>query len=530
MNWNIIEVNSRPYEKKYDVLPLTGKLLAAAELNNEQIEELLDADATLSVSKADCIMQACQRIHQAQQNDEKVFIGGDYDADGVCSTAIMKATLDALDIENGFYIPDRIKEGYGLQAKTVEAAATKGYTLIITVDNGVKAHEALQTAKRLHIDTIVSDHHVIEEEVEADILVHPTLMEKQYHYLSGAGVALEISRNLIGNRDDLNALAGVAAITDVMPMWRETRKLVMKAIDLLKQGQPHSVAALLQPNSSVDETAIGFYIGPKLNSVGRMSDVASVNTVPVFLLSHNDRDIAAYAAQLSHVNDLRKERAAAETEIAEKLIGDEDFLLIYHEQFHEGICGQIAGNLANKYQKPTLVMAKSGNIIKGSGRSVPGFNIFEFFSDFQETCAFGGHQAAVGISIKAEDFDAFKKHIYQKMKQTGFVYHEEDQTAIHADADEISLDSLMDLQRLSPYPNDLMKPYFAIESPEILEIRDTAKMVKYRIANKNGGFDAVLYKRKNIPALERPLRLIGSLNINRWNGKITCQMVIEDMQ
>ena len=280
----------------------------------------------------------------------------------------------------------------------------------------------------------------------------------------------------------------------------------------------------------MDEIAIGFYIGPKLNSVGRMSDVASVNTVPVFLLSHNDRDIAAYAAQLSHVNDLRKERAAAETEIAEKLIGDEDFLLIYHEQFHEGICGQIAGNLANKYQKPTLVMAKSGNIIKGSGRSVPGFNIFEFFSDFQETCAFGGHQAAVGISIKAEDFDAFKKHIYQKMKQTGFVYHEEDQTAIHADADEISLDSLMDLQRLSPYPNDLMKPYFAIESPEILEIRDTAKMVKYRIANKNGGFDAVLYKRKNIPALERPLRLIGSLNINRWNGKITCQMVIEDMQ
>lgn len=530
MNWKIVSVNGKPYEKKYDVLPLTSKLFAASGMTSEQMEELLDPSSVLTTSQADCVLKACARIERAKMQKEKVFIAGDYDADGVCSTAIMKATLDALKIENGYYIPDRIKEGYGLHDFTVKMAAEKGYTLIITVDNGVKAHAALQCAKELHIDTIVSDHHVIEEPVECDILVHPTLMEAPYKYLSGAGVALEMSRNLIGNREDLNALAGVAAITDVMPMWRQTRKLVMKAMDMLKQGQPHSVASLLQPNSSVDETSIGFYIGPKLNSVGRMSDVANANTVPLFLLSKDDKQIAAYAAQLQQVNDLRKERASVETEIAEKEITDDDFLLIYHEKFHEGICGQIAGNIAGKYKKPTLVMARSGDVIKGSGRSVPGFDIFAFFSDFKEPCAFGGHSMAVGISVPVDQFDEFRKHIQEKIKTCGYTYTEEDETAIAIASDDVNFDSLTDLQRLSPYPSTLMKPNFVITDPEILERKDTAKMVRYRIANANGGFDAVLYKRKNITVLEKPHQLIGTLNLNRWNNKVTCQMVIEDMQ
>jgi len=530
MNWKIVDVIGTAYEKKYGIQSLTGKLFAAAKLSSNQIEEILNTDATLSTSEADCVLQACERIRLAKKNHEKVFVAGDYDADGVCSTAIMKATLDILQIENGFYIPDRIKEGYGLQAETVMKAAKKGYTLIITVDNGVKAHQALQTAHSLKIDTIVSDHHVMEEAVEADILVHPALMEEPYQFLSGAGVALEISRNLIGNQEELNALAGVASITDVMPTWKETRKLVNAALNLLKQGKPHSLAALLQTGGSVDDTAIGFYIGPKLNSVGRMSDVANVNTVPSFLLSKNDKVIAKYAAQLEQVNELRKQRASVETDLAERQIGKDDFLLIYNEAFHEGICGQIAGNIANKYQKPTLVMARNGSVIKGSGRSVAGFDLYDFFADFTEACSFGGHPQAVGISIPVEAFDFFAAHIRTKMHTIGFVYQEEDKTAIAASVDEISLDSLMDLQRLIPYPSNLLKPIFVIEKPEILEMRDTAKMVKYRISNVNGGFDAILYKRKNIPALEQPQRLIGTFGINRWNHKITCQMIIEDMQ
>ncbi|MCH3961305.1 MAG: DHH family phosphoesterase [Solobacterium sp.] len=530
MRWQIIHADPRKYETAYQVLSLSGKLMAAAHLSDAQIQELLSSDTRLTSSQAICVMQACARIKQAKENNEKVFIAGDYDGDGVCSTAIMKATLDAMGIVNGFYIPDRIKEGYGLKPATVKAAAEKGYSLIITVDNGVKAQEALQLARSLKIDTIVTDHHIIEEDVPADILVHPSLMEDAYQYLSGAGVALEISRNLIGNRDDLNAFAGTASITDVMPLWKETRKLVNCALDQLKVGQPRSLAALLQPNSTIDDTAIGFYIGPKLNSVGRMSDTANVNTLPTFLLSRNDRLIADYAAQLQQVNELRKQRALHETETAEKMVAEQAFLLIYDPHFHEGICGQIAGNLADKYKRPALVMAKSGDLVKGSGRSVPGFDLYEFFHDFKGLSAFGGHAQAVGISVPYAEFASFRQQIQNKMAAHAFVYQEPAETAIEVSCDEITFDALADLQRLAPYPHDLMKPFFAVDHPEIIEIRDTAKMVKYRIANASGGFDAVLYKRRNIAALKRPITLIGTLGINRWQGKVTCQMVIEDMQ
>lgn len=530
MKWNFLHVNSLAIEKKYSVGSLTGKLFAAAKLTSTQIDELLSTDTTLSTSHATCVLAACARITQAKQNHEKVFIAGDYDADGVCSTAIMKATLDAMKIKNGFYIPDRIKEGYGLQAKTVKSAASKGYSLIITVDNGVKAHAALQEAVACGIDTIVTDHHIIEEEVETKILVHPTLMEEEYRNLSGAGVALEISRNLIGNQEELNAFAGIASVTDVMPMWKETRKLVMRAMDLLKQGIPASLSALLQPGSEMNETTIGFNIGPKLNSVGRMSDVANVNTVPTFLLLEDERAIANYASQLTQVNELRKERADTETQIAIKQIQDEPFLLIFDENFHEGVCGQIAGNIANTYQRPTLVMARSGNIIKGSGRSVEGFNIYDFFHDFTELCAFGGHAMAVGISVNVENWDIFKKHIQSKMATMNFVHKEEEKSAIQIDADEITFDSLSDLQRISPYPSDLMPAIFAVQKPEILEVKKSAKMVKYKIASANGGFEAILYKKRNIPVIDHPLCLIGKFSIHRWQGRITCQMTIEDMQ
>lgn len=231
MDHELITVDEKEIVEKWNVGKLSGKLIAASNMDDALIYDLLSSDDHLSVSKADCVLKACARLIEAKNNHEKVFVGGDYDADGICSTAIMKRTLDVFGIENGYYIPDRFKEGYGLNAKTVELAYQKGYSVILTVDNGVKAHDALQKAKQLGMFVIVTDHHEIEEEVEADIVVHPDYMESEFSYLSGAGVALEISRNLIGTGsefDELVALCSVALIGDVMPEWKETRKLIKK--------------------------------------------------------------------------------------------------------------------------------------------------------------------------------------------------------------------------------------------------------------------------------------------------------------
>ena len=191
---------------------------------------------------------------------------------------------DKLQIENGYYIPDRFKEGYGLSSHTVELAHAKGYSLIITVDNGVKAFDAIQKAKELGIDIIVTDHHQIDEEVPADIVVHPLYMEERFKYLSGAGVALELALNLIGENETHIALAAIALIGDVMPYWLETRIIIQKGIKLIQKGVLPSVSSLLRKDIEIDETAVAFQVVPKLNSIARMKDNSNVNTLVPFLL------------------------------------------------------------------------------------------------------------------------------------------------------------------------------------------------------------------------------------------------------
>lgn len=529
MKWDFLTVDGNAIEKKYHTGPLSSRLIAASNLDDSHILELISQDEQLMTSHSLCVQKACARILEAREKHEKIFIGGDYDADGVCSTAIMKKTLDLLHISNGYYIPDRFKEGYGLQAETVQKAFEKGYSVIMTVDNGVKAHEALRTAKSLGMTVIVTDHHVIEEDVEADILVHPDYMEEDFRYFSGAGVALEISRNLIGNNDHLNALAAVAAIGDSMPLWKETRKLVRKGISLLKQGKPECLAVLLRPGSTVDETSIAFQIVPKLNAVGRMNSIANVNTLPKYLLSVNSNEILHYSAQLNQVNETRKQLSGKESEKAEAMVTDDDMLILYDPDFHEGICGLVAGKIASKFHKPTLVMARSGDLMKGSGRSVPGFNLFEFFSSFEEPVAFGGHEMAVGLSVKAEDFDSFRTHAMTKMKNSSFAYEEQPEKAIVIRPEEITLDNIMDLQTLSPYPKEMISPVFVIQNPIVLSKKNTAKTIRYQISAGTSILDATVLKQKHLPDTDQPEWICGTLSINRFRGHLSLQMMVEDL-
>lgn len=528
----IIRVDESEVCDRWHVKKLSGKLIASSHLEEEMLYDLLRQDEQLSTSKANCVIQACSRIIEARNKKEKVFVGGDYDADGICSTAIMKKTLDVLGITNGYYIPDRFKEGYGLSEKTVELAHQKGYSLIITVDNGVKAHAALQKARQLGMDVIVTDHHQIEEDIEADIVVHPDYMEEQFAYLSGAGVALEISRNLIGTGsqyDALIAMCAVALIGDVMPLWRETRKLVKKGLSIIRQGRVRSLSAMLFPGAVVDETAIAFSIVPKLNAVGRMNDISNVNTLVPYLLSTNDSSIASYCQQLNLVNERRKALSDEESKVAEKSVTDAKIQVIYQERFHEGICGLVAGRLANKYHKPFVVMAKSEGVIKGSGRSVPGFNMFDFFSDFTETCAFGGHEQAVGVSVKEESFDAFLKHIDQKAQIVPIAVHEEKKKAILININDITFENVSDLSTLSPYPKDMIEPLFALKDVTIASMKETPKTIRYQLVGDKTTIDAIVYKRKEIQIPEKQNIFIGKLQINRFRGKISLQMIVEEI-
>lgn len=526
MNWDILDIDGSYYQDTFTVGKLTGKLLAASHFTDEKIQEVLNTDMVLSTSHAECVLKACRRILEAKERNEKVFVGGDYDADGICSTAIMKKTLDRLGIINGYYIPDRFKEGYGLNSKTVELAYEKGYSLVITVDNGVKAHEALIKAKQLGMDVIVTDHHEIEEEVEADILVHPDFMEDEYRYLSGAGVAYEISRNLIGDHDQsLVTMCMVALIGDVMPLYRETRKIVKKGLQLLSHGVPRSLSLLLYHPAMVTETDVAFSIVPKLNSIGRMKDSSNVNTLVSYLLCENQEQLFSYSKALSKVNDERKKLSSAMSEKAEAMLTDKPFEIISDTSFEEGICGLVAGRLSNAYHKPVIVMSDNGEFLKGSGRSVPGFDLFSFLSPFEKKVAFGGHKAAVGLTLRKSDYDELLSFVDEKMQN--YELKEENRKAILIEPEDVSFDSVADLSLLSPYPKDMSEPDFAFVNPENVQVAKAGKTVRYVIKVQNRTIECVAFPSRNLNYCEKPHKLIGKLTLNRFRGNVKLQMNLE---
>ena len=529
MRWETAEIDAAETAQKYGLSPLSAKVVAASDLSDEQIAQLKDPGAMMT-SRDQCVREACERIMMAKDQGEKVFVGGDYDADGICATAIMKKTLDVLGIRNGYYIPDRLREGYGLSAHTVDLVHKKGYTLIITVDNGVKAEEALARAAAYGMDVIVTDHHIMEGRIQAQIVVHPALMDKRYASLCGAGTALQISRSLIGDDPQLNALAMAASIGDVMPLWDETRRIVLTGMKNLREGCCPALKALLRNPYSFDETDVAFQIVPKLNAISRMDENCSPNAVVKYLLCTSQGTIQRLADQINGVNERRKRISDAMSARAEQMVNRDDFLVLYDSSFKQGIAGLCAGRIAEKYHKPTLVLADHEDLLTGSCRGVEGFNVYDFFSDFTELEAFGGHPMAAGLSLKKENYASFQVHVKEKMAETGFVYKEPVQKAILIDADDISIDNIIGLHEIAPVPADMQAPVFAVENPVAIAKRNSPKVIKYHFASKEGGFDGLIFPRGQ--SMVTPMnvsRVIGRLAINRWQNHLTCQMLIDDI-
>ena len=529
--YQFVEKDAAELCRKYDLPVLSGRLLAASGLDDDRIRELLFDDGQLHTSQAACVKQLCQRLLTARARGEKVFIGGDYDADGICSTAIMKDVLDRLGIACGYYIPDRFREGYGLNPATVDMVADKGYTLIITVDNGVKAHAAIAKAHERGLEILVTDHHQIDEEVKADLVVHPDYMEPEFATLSGAGVALQISRNLLGNLPFHTALAAVAAIGDVMPLWQESRRIVRQGLQAMRQGEAPALLSLLRSRDVIDAEAVGFQIVPRLNSVGRMNDLSNVNTLVPFLLSHDPAVITAYKTQLENVNEARRSMSAKMTEQAEKLITDDDILILYEESFHEGLNGLVAGRIAADYGRPCLVLSRSQDLIKGSGRSVPGFDMFGFFAEgFNELTAFGGHEQAVGLSFRQEDLELFRTHVREKAKGIRVEMKDTVVPVLPVRMSDISLAEIEALQQLEPLPKELSGFRYGLRYPVITRRFAGPKVTKYIISSDGHELEAVLFPYRGIREPETISTLIGRLSVNTWKNRRTCQMEIESLE
>lgn len=371
--------------------------------------------------------KAVARIEKAIDNCEKIAVYGDYDADGVTSTAILYMYLEQRGADVVYYIPERETDGYGLNNPAIQALHEKGVTLIVTVDNGISAREETEFGKTLGVDFVVTDHHEPPEllpEVCAVVDPHRKDCMLDFEEWSGAGVAFKLITALEGCATEellpvYAPLAAIGTVADVVALKDENRFLVKSGITYIEAGQNCGISALCEAaglkGKKLTGTSIAFGLAPRINAAGRMG---SAVTALKLLLSQNEEECRELAAELDTLNRERQQleqeifRQAEEKLAQEPMLKYSPVLVVWGENWHPGVIGIVAARLTEKYGRPCFVLSSDGELSKGSGRSIEGFSLYDALTAVSDCLeAFGGHKLAAGVTIKTRRLPEFRKRL-----------------------------------------------------------------------------------------------------------------------
>ena len=447
--------------------------------------------------------------------DSRFLIVGDYDCDGISATAIMKRLLDHLGISSNFTIPSRIKEGYGLHESTVRMAKENGFDVLLTVDNGIAARAEISLAKSLGLNVLIIDHHEFEELPEADAILHPALLPEGFQKLCAAGTCALLSESIY--HDELNIVyAGLATQADMVGVLGYNRYLLKGMLELLNKRDIYQIN-FLSGKTHYDYEDLSFQVIPKINAVSRLG--YNVGFLVNYLLS--SRAICKnQAEQIDRVNRERQALTRSMSSLAKEMAKDEyPVMIIKDERFEEGLCGLVANRLLSSYHKPILVMKTYEEEYRGSGRSIDGFNLYEYLKSFPSFKTFGGHDKAVGLSILKEDYEEFIRYLQEHEA----VYEEVVRDVIMISPKDISYESYQTIEDLKPFGVDFREPVFALEDYEILR-SDMMKGI-YPKLYLDKGKEAISFEKHEIPP--KGSILIGRYQPDRYQ-KQKVVFLIED--
>ncbi len=487
--------------------------------------------------------KAVARIQQAIINEEKILIYGDYDADGITSTTIMKETLELLGAEVVFYLPNRFQDGYGPNRDVyARKIAEEGIQLIVTVDNGVSGHEAIAYANTQGVDVIVTDHHELPSELPAAYaVIHPRHPEGYYPFgeLAGVGVAFKLACALLEEIPlEFLDLVAIGTIADMVSLTDENRALVAFGLQSIKQTERVGLEKLLAVSGlavdSLDETSIGFSISPRLNAIGRLEDP---NPAVTLLTTFDEDEAASLAERLDRINTRRKDLVEVTTEEAMALLNPADPVhVLAGENWHEGILGIVAGRILRTTGKPAIVLTIKGENAKGSGRSSEALNLFEMLDGMRDLMtSFGGHHAAVGLSLPVGNIADLKAQIFQYLTEHELSSGMNLQIDAALPLAAVSVEFIESLKLLAPFGMDNPVPNFLFEKVAVSNSRTIGadhKHLKFTLTDTEQQLDGVGFG-FGAAALEfqaEELNVVGQLSINEWNGKRTPQLLLEDYQ
>ena len=512
--------------EEFSSLPLseyTKFMLSAMRIQPQTLKEIL-----LPIEKpfaSDAVDLAIDAIHDAIASGSKIMVCGDYDADGICATTIMVDALGRLGATVGYYIPDRLKEGYGLKAKTVEAAIEKGYDVFILVDNGVSAKEALEVIAMAQKQAIIFDHHIISSDVLCDVLVHPADFEPYYQEMCASGLAYLFAKEANVATPAMLQLAMVATIGDMMPLLGFNRELVKKGLASYNESAYLPLSLLMDKvNGPMDEQTVAFQIVPKLNVVGRLADLANVNQVVRYLLATQVDQLEPVAKAIKELNQKRKEKTAEMLAVALEKLGDGPMDVIVDASFHQGLVGITAGQLMRITKKPTLVLAETETSYKGSGRS-DSMNLHTFLHQYADYMLhFGGHAQAAGLEVAKERFAEFSTQIMQDVYE--FVESEDPvlEEVFEFPLESISCAAIKEFEQLAPFGQGFSKPLILVDHVRVDRTAHlpNKKLSKW-IVSSPIAFEVICFEEVEADALEASsIAIIGNFGLNTFRNQTKC--------
>ena len=496
-------------------------------------------------------------IREKVREEKRIRIVGDYDIDGVCSTYLLYRALTEIGAYADYEIPDRIRDGYGINESIIRQAAEDGIDTILTCDNGIAANAQIRLAKELGLTVLITDHHDImkEEGVEilppADAIINPKQMACHYPYpeICGGLVAYKLVQALyeaysISQEKWLEMLefAAIATVGDVMKLQDENRIIVKEGLKRMGQTKSLGLRKLIEKNNldedNITAYQIGFVIGPCLNAGGRLHTAKLALSL---LLSESEEEADRMALELKDLNDQRKTMTRQGTEEAveqvEALYKDHKVLVVYLPSCHESLAGIIAGRLREQYQKPAFVLTDGEEGVKGSGRSIETYHMFDALVEVKELLSkFGGHPMAAGLSLKKENVDEFRRRLNENAKLGEEDFIKKIWIDVPMPLEYINEPLIEELDLLEPFGQGNEKPLFAQKGLSIRSVRVMGKnrnVVKFSLASEKGmPMDGLLFADGDSFLHElsgsRKIDVIYYPAVNEYNGNKSLQIVIKN--
>lgn len=554
--WEICKINEEDINKiceENNLSQLIGSILASKKIiSKDEIREFLNPtrDDFHDPFLMPDMEKAVERILIAIQNKEKIIIYGDYDVDGITSVTVLKKFLEEQGLKTGEYIPNRLNEGYGLNKEAVKNISEQGYTLIITVDCGISCIEEIEYAKELGMEVIVTDHHE-PGEIIPDCLAVVDAKRKDNKYpfnqLAGVGVVFKLIQS-ISLKLNLEAkeylkyldIVCVGTISDIVPLIDENRVITKLGLKLVEKTRNIGLKTLLESTGykKINSTTISFGIAPRINACGRMGE--EKEALELFL-TNNIQEAKQISERLNQYNIERQEtekqifkQAIQEIEEENK---DVPCIILGKEGWHHGIIGIVASKVTDIYFKPSILICFEGEEGKGSGRSIPGFDLHDAVMNCNTYVEkFGGHSMAIGINVKKENFEKFKKEFEEYVQNS----HINDIIPIikidkEIDLRKINIQDIRDLKLLEPYGEANKMPLFLIKNMKIQSIRTLSegKHIKLKLGIDNYIADAIGFNMGNIAEqylIGDRVDVVGSLEINDFGDNENIQINLKDIR